>query len=251
MMAETMRASLVSLAMLPLLGCGVSPSPVADYVNAVELQLHSDGKSALLYVRLKIARSRGCPEFGAPATIDGRAMNPLEFGGYSGGVGVDAPNDPPCGLGVYEIPVARSAERKSCKVRIADETGEIAFTVTDALSEPALEWISASELPPSGDAELRVSPESLSFLDDYERRSVVITGLDPRSDRHFRADGYTSGSRLGFSVPADAPPGMGELYLADSGKLSAPVLECTGATRCTATSQFSETARTPITVLSP
>ena len=245
-----MRCPLVLVPTLLLAGCGMPASPVADYVDAVEVELYSDGTDAFLRVRLTFAKAPGCPDFGAPATIDGREMEPFEFGGHNWGVALDAPNDPPCSAGAYRLPVARSAEPKTSKVRIADKTGEITFTIVDVLTEPALQWISASELPPGGYAQLRVTPDSLSFMDN---QSILISGLDPSSGRDFSARAFAHGTHLSFSVPDDAPPGTGQLHLQDPGRrqLSAPVLECSGATRCTGTLQFSKTARTPIAVLTP
>ena len=246
-----MRWALSVAFVLSLAGCGPTPSPVADYLDEVEVQLFSDGKEAFVYLwpSAKTMPPGGCAVFGAPATVDGREMEAFQFGGEAKRW-LDPEHSRYCEAGAYRVPFARGSESRTAKVRIADDTGEIAFTAVDTLTEPVLVWESASDLPPSGLAELRVEPSSLTF---EKIRYADIVGLDPSSGRELRALVSTSRKQLRFNVPADAPPGTGQIRLQYEWEpqLSAPVLECKGATRCSARMRFSETARTPITVLPP
>lgn len=232
---------------LTLTGCGEAPSPVAEYLDAVDVDLRSDGKEAFVYLAPKATPSTGCPRFGAPATVDGAEMVPFQFGGEFKSW-LDSSQPPRCDFGAYRVPFTRSAESKISSLRIRDSSGEITLSAADALTEPVLVWEGASELPPAGLAELRVVPDSLSFEDG---QSIAISGLDASSGRELRASAGEHGSRLWFNVPADAPPGTGQIRVQYDWKpqLSATVTECKGATKCTAGSRFAETARTSITVL--
>jgi hypothetical protein len=244
-----MRPVLLLTLALASIGCGESPSPVIDYLDAVEVELGSDGREAFVYLRPKATPATGCPRFGAPATVDGAEMVAFQFGGETRGWFV-ASESPRCDSGAYRVPFMRSAESKVSKVRIADSSGEITFSAVDALTEPVLVWEGASELPARGFAELRVMPESLSFKNN---QSLSISVFEGGSDRQFRASASGHGSRLTFVVPLEAPPGPGQIRVDYNwtAQLSAVVLDCKGATSCTAGSRFAESARTPITVLPP
>jgi len=242
-----MRCTLAVAFVFSVVGCGPSPSPVASYVDAVDISLYSDGANVTVSLTPKATPTSGCPTFGAAATIDGQEMEATEFGGvYTSWL--DKSEPPRCDYGSYQLPLSRSAQPKTSTVRIADETGEVTFTVVDALTRPVLEWVSASELAPSAWAELRVVPDSLSISDiPY----VKIIGLDPSSGRELGADTTKKGSHLWFKVPADAPAGMGQIRLASpwDAQLSAPVTDCKGATKCSACSRFDMDLQLPITVL--
>src|SRR5215212_725325 len=69
-----MPRALVAIAFSGLPGCGQRARPAIDYLDAVEVELDTDGKEAFLYLapKAKPSDSSGCPRFGAPATIDGR-----------------------------------------------------------------------------------------------------------------------------------------------------------------------------------
>ena len=240
------RTTVVAIA-LCLSGCGHSPSPVADYLGTVGVELFTDGKAAFVYLFPPTEiPPKGCPYFGALATIDGREMEVVQLGGETWGhVDSDARF---CGPGSYRVPFARGAESRYSTVRIADPTGEITFSALDTLTDPALVWESASELPPSGLAELRVEPGSLSFA---KVLYADIVGLEATSGRKLSASVSKRGTHLWFQVPADAPAGSGQIRLQYEWEpqLSAPVLECKGATKCSAGLRFAETAGTPITVI--
>jgi hypothetical protein len=145
--------------------CGASPSPVAEYFDAVEVSLSSDGKKTFLYLKPSATPSAGCPRFGAPATIDGHEMVAFQFGGELMGL-IDESSRRRCDFGAYRVPLARSARSTISKVNIADDSAQITFSVADVLTEPTLVWDGASEAARVG--------ERVQGRDELQGRPAVL-----------------------------------------------------------------------------
>ncbi len=222
-------------------------TPVSAYLGAVDVELYSDGHEAFVYLS-PLDTVTDCPHFGAQATLDGREMKQFQFGGEVEGGSLGGPSFTYCDFGSYRLPAARGVDHTTSRIRIADDSGEITVSAADVLSEPTLVWQGSSELRPGELAELAVTPDSLTFED---HQYVTIVGLD--AERDFGASAYVNGSTLSFTVPADAPPGNGEVALRYEWQpqLSATVLECAGAASCTATLRFSDGAGAALSVISP